>query len=178
MNNKITSEEFEKRLAALIIGFLESNPPEITHKVALSWNFDNPHTVIDWIVDNPRTDKGTALLLYWLMSPGYAKEYADRDEVISKNPYYAEQFNALEKLERNYLSGFYQNGEFAFDPYHDHYGLNLVANEEDYKKKREIPNEMKRAITGKKVEMPEEWDDGIPAPLREEFQKLIALLDE
>lgn len=73
----------------------------------MAWNFDNPQPIIPWIINNPDTDKATALLIYWLMQPAYFKEnYANREEIMKKYPYMADDFDIIEEIEEKYMAGF------------------------------------------------------------------------
>ena len=64
-NIEIDEDEFDELSADLIIDFLKKNTPKERQLLAISWNFDNPKKVLKWIVDQPDTDKGTILYLYW-----------------------------------------------------------------------------------------------------------------
>lgn len=66
---EITEEEFDELSTELVIDYLKKHGPKERQMLALCWNFDNSKDVIRWIVDQPDTDKGTILLLYWYMQP-------------------------------------------------------------------------------------------------------------
>ncbi len=74
-NERIDEDVYDELSAELIIDYLKKHDPEIRQMLALSWNFDNPKKVIQWIVEQPDTDKGTCLLLYWRMAPGFSKQF-------------------------------------------------------------------------------------------------------
>ena len=63
-DKRIDEDVYDELSAELIIDYLKKHDSEIRQMLALSWNFDNPKKVIQWIVEQPDTDKGTCLLLY------------------------------------------------------------------------------------------------------------------
>ena len=68
-NVEIDEDEFDELETALIIDYLKKNTPKERQLLAIDWNFDNSKEVIKWIAEQPDTDKGTALFLYWYMCP-------------------------------------------------------------------------------------------------------------
>ena len=74
-DERIDEDAYDELSAELIIDYLRKHDSEFRQMLALSWNFDNPKKVIKWIIDQPDTDKGTCLLLYWRMAPGFSKQY-------------------------------------------------------------------------------------------------------
>ena len=77
---EIDEDEFDELETALIIDYLKKNTPKERQLLAIDWNFDNSKEVIKWIAEQPDTDKGTALFLYWYMNPQDLKKYKDREE--------------------------------------------------------------------------------------------------
>ena len=121
-NIEIDEDEFDELSADLIIDFLKKNTPKERQLLAISWNFDNPKKVLKWIVDQPDTDKGTILYLYWYMAPAfYKKHYADRKECEEENSWSLEDYDILDTIEKNYLSNFYKKQVYAFNPVKDPY---------------------------------------------------------
>lgn len=97
-----------------LIEFLKKSPPETWHQVAWSWNWDNGLAPLEWLIRQPECDQGTALLIYWYAGgPSWSKDSKDCDE------YQRDVFELVKEIERNYVSGFYQNGNLAFDPRYD-----------------------------------------------------------
>lgn len=79
-DKRIDEDVYDELSAELIIDYLKKHDSEIRQMLALSWNFDNPKKVIQWIVEQPDTDKGTCLLLYWRMAPDFSKQFVNREE--------------------------------------------------------------------------------------------------
>lgn len=80
---------------------------------------------------------------------------------------------------KNYISGYYKNQKYAFDPKNDPYNSDYDWTEEvdEEEMKREIPKEMYMALDGEVLESPN-WEEGIPTALSEIMDKLCDALDE
>lgn len=176
---EITEEEFDQLSAELVIDYLKKRNPKERQMLALCWNFDNSKEVIRWIVDQPDTDKGTILLLYWYMEPGFYKKFADREECEEEAFWALEDYDIIQTIEKNYLSGFYRNQKYAFDPtndeYSDHYDWTSEYEEEEAKVK--IPKELFLALEGEWIENPQ-WEEGIPTEISDIMDKLCDVCEE
>lgn len=175
----IDEDEFDELETALIIDYLKKNTPKERQLLAIDWNFDNSKEVIKWIAEQPDTDKGTALFLYWYMNPQFFKKYNDRNECEEEDSWALEDFDIVESLEKNYISGFYKNQKYAFDPKNDPYNSDYDWTEEidEEEMKRDIPKEMYIALDGEVLESPN-WEEGIPTALSEIIDKICDALDE
>lgn len=178
-NVEIDENEFVELEKQLIINYLKKNSPKERQLLAIDWNFDNSKEVIKWIAEQPDTDKGTALFLYWYMDPQFFKKYENRKECAEEGSWALEDFDIVETLEKNYISGYYKNQKYAFDPKNDPYNSDYDCTEEVgvEEMKREIPKEMYMALDGEVLESPN-WEEGIPAALSEIMDKLCDALDE
>lgn len=178
-NVEIDENEFVELEKQLIINYLKKNSPKERQLLAIDWNFDNSKEVIKWIAEQPDTDKGTALFLYWYMDPQFFKKYENRKECAEEGSWALEDFDIVETLEKNYISGYYKNQKYAFDPKNDPYNSDYDWTEEVgvAEMKREIPKEMYMALDGEVLESPN-WEEGIPAALSEIMDKLCDALDE
>lgn len=96
---EITEDEFDALSMELVIDYLKKHGPKERQMLALCWNFDNSKEVIRWIVDQPDTDKGTILLLYWYMQPGFYKKFADREECEAEASWALEDYDIIETIE-------------------------------------------------------------------------------
>lgn len=179
MEDRITEEEFETKVSEMIIKYLKETGPEERQKLVISWNFDNFSEVIHWIVNSPQTDKGTILQLYWLMEPGYSKQFVDRSEVIEKGQqWYLTDFDIIENIEKNYAKNFYEKHDFSCDPYNDYWSVDRVSDSNYDEAKRDIPKIMTIGLNGKQIQKPDNWFEGISYSLQNEYDKLANLLDE
>ena len=84
----------------MIIDYLKKNFPKERQLLAIDWNFDNSKDVIKWIVEQPDTDKGTALFLYWYMNPQYFRQYENREDCKKKASWLLEDYDIVETLEK------------------------------------------------------------------------------
>lgn len=177
-NVEIDEDEFDALETELIIDYLKKNSPEERQLLSIDWNFDNSKDVIKWIAEQPDTDKGTALFLYWYMNPQFFKKYKDREECEKDGSWILEDFDIVETLEKNYLSGFYKNQKYAFNPKNDQYNGYDWTNEVDgAEMKRAIPKEMYSVLEGEVLESPG-WGEGIPDDIIPILDKLYEILDE
>ena len=152
---EIDEDEFDELETALIIDYLKKNTPKERQLLAIDWNFDNSKEVIKWIAEQPDTDKGTALFLYWYMNPQFFKKYKDREECEKDGGWILEDYDIVETLEKNYISGFYKNQKYAFDPKKDVYsGYDWTKEVDEDEMKAKIPEEMYIALEGEVLESP------------------------
>lgn len=177
-NLEIAEDEFDEIETELIIDYLKKNSPKERQLLVIDWNFDNSKEVIKWIAEQPDTDKGTALFLYWYMNPQYFKKYKDRKECEKDDGWILEDFDIVETLEKNYISGFYKNQKYAFNPKNDVYsGYDWTKEVDESDMKAEIPKEMYIALDGEVLESPN-WGEGIPDEIIPILDKLYEALDE
>ena len=175
----ITEEQYDELFPAILIHYLEQHTPETRQQLMLSWNFDNAHTVLEWVANQPDTDKGTIFFLYWHMQPGFQKRFTDRHECAANAEWYLPSFDLLSRIEAQVAVGFYTNQLYAFDPSHDAYqdGYDWTAELEPNTMKRDIPPEMFAALQGKILKA-EAWDEGVPAELYPVMDRLYDLLED
>lgn len=179
-NFEIDEDEFDELSTELIIDFLVKNTPKERQLLVLSWNFDNSKKVIKWIVEQPDTDKGTILYLYWHMEPiFYKKKYKDEKEYDEENSWELEDFNIIKTIEKNYLANFYKNQIYAFNPKKDSYsaGYDWTESYDESKLKSKIPSILFEALTGESLEVPN-WEEGIPTDLSDLMDKLCEAVDK
>lgn len=177
-NLEIDDDEFDEIETELIIDYLKKNSSKERQLLAIDWNFDNSKEVIKWIAEQEDTDKGTALFLYWYMNPQYFKKYKDREECEKDGGWALEDFDIVETLEKNYISGFYKNQKYAFNPKNDVYsGYDWTKEVDENDMKAKIPKEMYIALDGEVLESPN-WGEGIPDEIIPILDKLYEALDE
>lgn len=173
-DERIDLDVYDELCAELIIDYLKKHDSEIRQILALNWNFDNPKKVIQWIVEQPDTDKGTCLLLYWRMAPDFSKQFVDRKECENTESWYLEDYDIIQTLERNYTAGFYKNQRYAFDPRCDD-GYDWTATLDLAEFKVPIPQNMFTPLDGITLNAPY-WQDGIPEDLQPTMERLAKLV--
>lgn len=150
----------------ILLRYLPQYSPEMWHQIAMSWNWDNGYDVLRWIISQPICDKGTALLLYWRSSPRYMVQYATKEEV---NKYEIENYEFVKEIENKYVSGFFQNENFEFDPQHDD-GTDWTTTYSEYPLKQPIPEIMYQATKGSKL-VRLKLEEGYPPEVLAEAEK-------
>lgn len=175
---EIEEDEFDELETALIIDYLKKNTPKERQLLAIDWNFDNSKEVIKWIAEQEDTDKGTALFLYWYMNPQFFKKYETREECEKDVSWALEDYDIVETLEKNYISGFYMNQKYAFNPKNDVYsGCDWTKEVDENEMKRAIPEVMYIALEGEVLASPN-WAEGIPSDISDIIDKLCDVVSE
>ncbi|MFD2561822.1 DUF4274 domain-containing protein [Aquimarina rubra] len=137
-----------------IITYANKVSPISWHQMAIDWNYDGSKTFLEWLIDNNNTEKATVLMIYWMSNP-------------------KKGFKFQNKLEENYISGFYNNETILFDPKDDD-GIDWTK-EYPNTSANHIPKIMFQKINGKKIESSENYIEGIPEDL---FYEIETLYDE
>lgn len=120
---------------------------ESRHQFALQWHWEGGLEPVKWIATQPDTDKGTALLIYWLCSPRFVKQYKSIKDVPEDMK---EIYKLTSTIEKNIKNNFYTSEEIAFDPASDN--KNNYTNE--YRglfQAKKIPPEMLKKTRGTKI---------------------------
>ena len=152
----------------LLLKRISTYSPEIWHKIALAWNWDNGITPLTWTISQPTCDKGTALLIYWRSGPGYMAKYKTRNDV----PEYEQTlYDLIAEIERKYVNGFYKTEAFAFDPQLDQ-GTDWTTQYVSYPQNKEIPPVMYETTKGTQVTS-EFVNEGYPPEVWEEATKML-----
>jgi len=177
--SKVTTEQYVEIRDKMIIEFLQSAGPMQRHQFVSEWNWRfGGKDIFDWIANDSATDKATALMLYWKNTPKTSsKIYASRNEFVEKmGEMYVDEFDIIETIENLYLSGFYKEHAFAFDPTSnngkegiDWTSIPLYRNEVI---KREIPAIMFEKLTGEEVPCSDDFSEGIPPHIWTELNSL------
>lgn len=119
-----TDEQFTEYLSKI-------NSSEPLHYLASGINWDGDLEAINYVVNHPNCDRGTALLVYWYNQPGF---WSLKTESELKE-YELESFQLHRELEKRLLGNFYKQSAICFDPYTDQ-GLDWVSS----LNKRELEN--------------------------------------
>lgn len=90
------------------------NPLEL-HFIACFYNWDDGEEVLEWIVNNPLCDQGTAKMIFWRSQPSFYTQFATADEADYESGMFELVRTIMDKLEQ----GFYRNAEIGYDPSND-----------------------------------------------------------
>lgn len=79
------------------------------HQFVQNYNYDDDNEAFEWLIKEKICDKGTALCLYWHLQPDF---YCNSKNADTSN----DDYNLIKEIERRFLSNFYENELFSFDP--------------------------------------------------------------
>lgn len=175
----IDEDKYDELFVEVMLDYLKKHGPDVRQRLVQCWNFDNATEVIQWIVDQPDTDKGTALFLYWYMQPGFSKQYADRAECELKASWHLSSYDLLHCLEERYLANYYIHQYYEFNPKKDGYqnGHDWTSELEPQKMKHSIPDALLMPLEGEILDTPE-WDEGVPEELYPVMDRLYELMED
>jgi hypothetical protein len=115
--------------------------PLLRHQFLLHWNFDDGLKPLRWLIDQPDTDLGTVVLLYWLLGPGHLHAHPD-------DPAH----DLIRAIEANVTAGYYINRQIAVDPAAD-MGSNFLAEPANRDNLASIPPALQARTPGEPVVM-------------------------
>ncbi|WP_210489408.1 DUF4274 domain-containing protein [Rufibacter aurantiacus] len=127
----------------LFDSFKKLNSSAQLHYLADLFNRDEEKNVLEWIVDSPLCDYGTALLIFWRAQPDFYTQFADKSEA----GYEKDTYRLLQKILGNYRDGKYKKARIKYLPQED--GQDIENNYPD--QKWEIPEEFKWGNHGRAV---------------------------
>lgn len=110
--------------------------------LADNYNWDDGTIVLDWIIDSPKCDKGTACMIFWRAEPDYYYNYTA--ETIED--YQADVWHLLQKIVERFKKDDFKSSKFKFIPANEGYKT-------DWKIKLDVwkfPTELNNGIKGKK----------------------------
>ena len=80
--------------------------------LASIYNWDDGAIVLDWIIDSPKCDKGTAIMIFWMAEPDYYFDYT-ADTVAD---WAEEVWYLLQKIITKMKAGQFKTSRFPFIP--------------------------------------------------------------
>jgi hypothetical protein len=121
----LTDEEKERVENALEVAFDDPNVVANLqsslemHLFAANWNWGDATTEpLRRIIGNPRCDKGTTALIYWMGDPVSLYERAETRQDV-ENEYRLAHYDLFKEIEQRIESGFYVQENIRFDPKSD-----------------------------------------------------------
>ncbi len=114
------------------------------HERASHHDWDDGLESLERILANPACDYGTALLIYWLGSPGFDTQYKT---VKAAEPWRRETLSFLRRLEKRLLGHDFKTSLLLFNPRFDRTtittrGHDWTGENADIKVRRPIPAEL------------------------------------
>lgn len=174
----ITEKEFEQLENSIWEQFLSKATPIEIHQSVISSNWDGNSFLRNWIKNDPKTDKATILIAYWMSAPRWKKQYLNHDDCLEKEGYGIAEFDFVEELEQRYVNGFYSSSAIEMDPRNDQDGYDWTKDYLDKVTVRDIPAVMFEKLEGQKIERPDNFDEGLPMSPIDYAQQIYDLLDE
>lgn len=104
------------------------------------FNWDDDITVLNWIIDSPKCDKGTASLIFWRAEPDSYFQYnyetvrSDEKKIV----------DLLQKIISKFKNNDFKKSSLKFDPIKNNYDVNASSEFEMWN----IPSELKKPTKG------------------------------
>lgn len=147
--------------------FLRAATPQQRHTFVRRTSYDSGDATIRFVLDDPTTDRATALAAYWILGASYYSRYAVADDVPDDE---RATWELLRSIEDRYAAGFWADRGIAFDPtdddeidWTDDYGAPVA---------RRVPDAMRRAVPGDLVD-DEDTEDGLPLDVHLRYTALV-----
>lgn len=110
--------------------------------LADNYNWDDGPIVLQWIIDSPKCDKGTACKIFWSAEPDYYYDFTA--ETIGQ--YEKDIWNLLQSILKRFKDDNFKTSRFQFIPADEGYKTDWTTKYDIW----EIPTELKNGINGKK----------------------------
>tara|TARA_R110001583_G_scaffold27453_4_gene98137 strand:+ start:2914 stop:3408 length:495 start_codon:yes stop_codon:yes gene_type:complete len=106
------------------------------------YNWDDGPIVLQWIIDSPKCDKGTACKIFWSAEPDYFYDFTA--ETIDE--YEKDVWNLLQSILKRFKANDFAKSRFKFMPTEEGYKTDWPTKFDIW----EIPAELKNGVNGKK----------------------------
>ncbi|PJJ60457.1 DUF4274 domain-containing protein [Hymenobacter chitinivorans] len=171
----LDEEELDALELKLLIEWLETVPPTEWHVLAQEWSYDNSKDILRWLLANPRTEKATALMIYWMAGARFYKQYGSLEEARARANSEGVWWEFIHDIEARYLAGFYTAATVGFDPRRDTYaspsGHDWTQGYQEYPLKAPLPAVMEQAVPGIQPSSEVVYIEGIPEHIYEQLEK-------
>jgi hypothetical protein len=171
----LDEEELDALELKLLLEWLQTVPPSEWHVLAHEWSYDNSKDVLRWLSANPRTEKATALMIYWMAGARFYKQYASAEEARARAGYEGVWWEFIHDIEAKYLADFYTAGTGGFDPRNDsfpgHNGHDWTQHYQELALKSPLPAVMEQAVPGTQPHSEVVYIEGIPEHIWEQLEK-------
>lgn len=139
-------DESEKNL---ISALSEIESSEELHQFAGNFNSDGGVDVLRKVINHRLCDKGTALMIYHLLRPGYYYRQLDKGKPFM--PDQQDAFDLITEIEERCKKNAFSQSAINFDP-HNSRGRDLLKEDSANPGNRLVPEMMKNPTPGKEVE--------------------------
>jgi hypothetical protein len=161
------ADDYERDHQKAMIDWLKDKSPDVWFDVAQDLNWDNSERVLDWIVSQSDCDRANAAFIFWRATPDYYMEhYAKRE------PYLQDGRKLIEKILRNWKTGFYQRAELGWDEDNSKRYRDTVARLPGRHDPFSVPADLLGPFKGREPKVSREHDKFYNNELRELFWNL------
>ncbi|RHX80496.1 hypothetical protein DLM76_11575 [Leptospira yasudae] len=94
------------------------NPFEL-HYALLKYDWEGGMQFVRWVAESSICDLGTALAIYWKMSPSFYMQFENESEASLKGENVKENFIFLKELENRIFAEDFQTQEIQYEPAKD-----------------------------------------------------------
>lgn len=151
---------------AALIEWMARRGPDDWHRVALSYNWDNGLSPLEWIVTRPTCDRATALVVFWMTEPDARLGYASPSD--AKADHAESEWRLVKLIADRWRAGAYARSEIALDPT-DYMGWPLDEwrrlEAKHSRRTFTTSDDMHRATSGRTVLDGEDFQEGYPREL-------------
>jgi Domain of unknown function (DUF4274) len=114
-SDELTDEDIDAWKAQNHYQFLQTS--EEIHAFADKFNWDDSREALTWILENPKCELGTAVMIYWKATPLYFYEkYESREQLAKQKPSYCtdedwfqfQTYDLIKMIEKKFDEGFYK----------------------------------------------------------------------
>ena len=148
--------------------YLRSATPEQRHTFVRRANYDTGEALVRFVLDDPTTDRASALAAYWILGAGYYCRYTSADEVPEPD---RPTWELLRLIEERYAAGYWADHGIGFDPTDDD-EIDWTEGEGDDPEPYPVPDVMLRPVPGELVD-DEDTEDGLPLDVHLRYSALL-----
>ncbi len=106
----LSSEDFKKRQ---LEGFHKLDSSEELQYLMEWWNWDDGNEIPNLVLNHPKCDYGTALMVYWMFDPS---EYTMYDNEKNVPDFLLEDYKMLKELEHRLVAGEFVLSRIKYNP--------------------------------------------------------------
>lgn len=110
--------------------------------LASIYNWDDGIAVLDWIIDSPKCNKGTAIMIFWMSEPDYYFDYT-KDSI---DDWAEDVWRLLQKIIAKFNKNEFKKSIFGFNPRKEGYNTDW----ESAKGIWELPKDLVKGTRGVK----------------------------
>ena len=97
-----------------LVDWLKARQPDDWHRVALSWNWDNPTDILMWIAAQQSCDRATAQMMFHQASPDHLLTFSSSE--LARASGYAHTHELCTLIARNWNAAHYTRSEILSYP--------------------------------------------------------------